>query len=426
MDRVFDAFGVSHGFSRLTVMHVLRVTGMHGLFVTGMHAYMGDVCAHLQVRRWCDLHGCARVRYMASARRSRGRASFGTIDRLPSGKWRARYTGSDRKRHASTFERKSDASAWLAVAQAALVRHAWRSPDHGRMTVGSYAEGYLTRRDLRPSTRSLYAGLWRLHLAEEWGTVALRDVTPQRVRMWHERTAASTRPTAHAQAYRLLRSILNVAVRDGAISRNPCQDRGAGTPKATRASRSLTRDEVQALAAKVPSRYRALVLVLAFGGLRFGEATALARRDVAPDGSAVRVERSVRYVDGQWLVGPPKTDAGRRIVALPPSVALALVEHLAAHVAHDDDALVFGTRSGSYLGGANWGATFRRAVAACGLPPVRVHELRHTGATLAAQRGATTADLMARFGHSTPAAAMVYQHAATSRDAALARALDDV
>ncbi|SDY06095.1 Phage integrase family protein [Modestobacter sp. DSM 44400] len=181
---------------------------------------------------------------------------------------------------------------------------------------------------------------------------------------------------------------------------------------------------MQALAAAVPNRYGALVLVLAFGGLRFGEATALRRSDILDDGARLRVERSVRYVGGRWLIGEPKTDAGRRIVTLPAVVADALTTHLARFVPDAPEALVFATESDHYLARSNWGQTFRRAVEAVGLPPVRPHELRHTGATLAAATGATTKELMRRMGHSSPAAALIYQHAADERDGEIARALD--
>lgn len=236
----------------------------------------------------------------------------------------------------------------------------------------------------------------------------------------------ATGPTALAQAYRLLRAILNAAVRDGVIGMNPCRLRSAGAPKPARPSRSLTVSEVQALAGAVPARYRVLILVLAFGGLRFGEATALRRRDLGVDGSTVRVERSVRYISGAWLVGPPKSEAGRRTVALPGSVAAALVDHLAQFVPGADDALVFGTASGNFLAGSNFGRTCNRAVTECDLPPVRVHELRHTGASLAAATGASTAELMHRLGHASPSAALIYQHATTNRDTEIARALDEL
>lgn len=145
---------------------------------------------------------------------------------------------------------------------------------------------------------------------------------------------------------------------------------------------------------------------------------------VSPDGSAVTIERSARHVGGRWLVGPPKTDAGIRTVILPAFVAAAVEAHLGEQVPPDVEALVFGTSSGNFLARSNFGATFRQAVEACGLPPVRVHELRHTGATLAAATGASTAELMHRLGHAPPTAALVYQHAVAHRDAEIARALD--
>jgi integrase len=222
----------------------------------------------------------------------------------------------------------------------------------------------------------------------------------------------------------LLRSLFGVAVSDEVIAANPCKLRSAGTPKPTRASRSLTVAEVQALADEVPDRYRTLILVLAFGGLRFGEATALQRSDVFDEGARLQVERSVRYLNGRWLVGEPKTEAGRRSVALPGAVAGALAKHLDEFVPDSDGALVFDTATGGYLARSNWNQTFRRAADATGLPAVRPHELRHTGATLAAATGATTKELMRRMGHSSPAAALIYQHAVDERDSEIARALD--
>jgi integrase len=295
-------------------------------------------------------------------------------------------------------------------------------------TVGEYATDYFERADLRESTRSLYAGLWRLHLADPWGPVPVGDVTPAKVRAWHSSAATCTGPTALAQSYRLLRSILTIAVADEVIPANPCKLRNAGTPKAARPSRALTAVEAQALADQLgrdarTARYRALVLVLAFGGLRFGEATALRRCDVLDGGARLRVERAVRFFDGRWLLGEPKTAAGRRTVSLPAPVVETLAEHLQRFVPAAGDALVFGTRAGTFLHSANFGQTFRRAARAVNLPAVRPHELRHTGATLAAATGASTKELMRRMGHSSPAAALIYQHAADHRDDEIAQAL---
>jgi integrase len=354
--------------------------------------------------------------------------TFGSVDRLPSGRYRARYLGPDGKRHTRIFVVKADAWAWLASEQTDLLRNSWRAPNASRRTVGAYADDYLTRNDLRESTRVLYAGLWRHHLTEPWADVPVDEVTPAAVRSWHAKASRATRPTALAQSHRLLRAILNVAVADEAIPSNPCRLRGAGTPKPSRPSRALTAVEALQLAEQLgqyrrTERYRVLVLVLAFGGLRFGEATALRRSDVLP-GGRLRVERSVRRVSGRWEVGEPKTEAGHRTVTLPAGVAAVLEDHLEKHVRDSPDALLFSTSSGGYLARSNWNSTFRRAADAIGLPAVRPHELRHTGATLAATTGATTKELMRRLGHSSPAAALLYQHAADDRDADIARALD--
>lgn len=242
---------------------------------------------------------------------TRARTSgFGHVEKLDSGRWRARYTGPDGRRRSNTFRTKTDARSWLATAQADLVRKAWKAPEGGRRTIGAYAEDYLARADLRESTRQLYEGVWRLHLRETWSSVAVADITPEQVRQLHEAAARTARPTALVQSYRLLRALLNVAVADEVLATNPCRLRAAGIAKSARPSRSLTVPEVQALAGKVPARYRALVLTLAFGGLRLGEATALRRRDVSADGVTVTVTRSVRRVGGAWLVGSAQDRGG--------------------------------------------------------------------------------------------------------------------
>ncbi len=215
-----------------------------------------------------DAVGAAPPRGRCHADRARNglgipsRAGFGAVDKLPSGKWRARCTGPDGRRRTSTFSTKSDARVWLSTQHADVVRKTWRAPEAGRRTVGAFAAEYLARGDLRESTRALYSGLWRLHLEETWGSVAVRDVTPAKVRSWHIAASGVTRPTALAQSYRLLRSILSVAVADEVIAANPCKLRNAGIPKPARPSRALTITEVQALADRLgqearTARYRA-------------------------------------------------------------------------------------------------------------------------------------------------------------------------
>jgi len=349
-------------------------------------------------------------------------SSFGTLDKRPSGGWRARYTGPDGKRRSRTFDTKTDARVWLTSASADITRKSWRAPEGGKRTVGAYFSEYVVRDDLRASTQALYAGLWKHHLAPTWERTPVAEITPAQVRAWHTAATKTSKPTALAQSYRLLRSVLNVAVGDEVITMNPCRLKSAGTPKAATQARALTASEVREVAGHMPDRYQALVLVLAFGGLRFGEATALVRSDVTAD--SVRIERSVRLLNGHNEVGPPKTEAGRRTVVLSRFVAEAVTDHMERFVGPGRTDLVFGTSTGTYPAPSNFGETFHRACAAAGLPHVRVHWLRHTGATLAAHTGASTAELMHRLGHASPNAALVYQHAVAERDHEIARALD--
>ncbi|KLU08683.1 site-specific integrase [Kocuria sp. SM24M-10] len=230
--------------------------------------------------------------------------------------------------------------------------------------------------------------------------------------------------TAAAQAYRLLRTVLGQAVRDGLIATNPAQVKGAGTAVHPE-RRPLEVPEVAALAAAVPPRYRAAVLVAAWSGLRPGELFALRRADVAEAGTAVRVERTLVEVPGRPITtGPPKSAAGRRTVALPATVAAELTTHLATHTGPTPDALVFTTGTGAPVHAAARSRIMAPARATIGREDVTWHHLRHTGATLAAVSGATQAELQRRIGHSTTRAAALYQHASTSRDQWIAAQLD--
>jgi len=177
----------------------------------------------------------------------------------------------------------------------------------------------------------------------------------------------------------------------------------------------------------MPDRLRALVLIGAWCGLRFGELIELRRKDLDLRQAVLRVRRGVVRVDGKVTVGSPKSEAGIRDVAIPPHLIPVLAEHLSRHVAESRDALLFSSMHDPDV--QVHSNTVRRhwmkARVAAGRPDLRVHDLRHTGAVLAAQSGATLAELMARIGHSTPQAALRYQHAAQGRDAIIAARMSE-
>jgi integrase len=355
--------------------------------------------------------------------------SFGTARRLPSGRWQVRYYDQAGVRHTAprTFPSKADANRYLAQVEADLLRGAWTDPRLARITFGEWVEQWWpTTADLRPGTRTLYGYLLRRFLLPAFATTSLGKLDPLTVRTWlaglHQ--AGEVTPTTIAKAYRLLRRILNVAVEAGYLPRNPCVIKGAGIER-PREMRHVSIPQLMAIANVVPGRYRALILVAGFGGLRWAELVGLRRRHVDLAGARLHVVEQAAEVKGKIIVGPPKTEAGRRVVTLPAVALEALAEHLGRYAMPGPDGLVFTSTAETYILRSNFSRwVWRPAVQRLGLDGLRFHDMRHTAATLAAAAGATTKELMERIGHTSPGVALRYQHIMADRQAALAAALD--
>ncbi|MDP8937253.1 MAG: site-specific integrase, partial [Actinomycetota bacterium] len=179
----------------------------------------------------------------------------------------------------------------------------------------------------------------------------------------------------------------------------------------------------------VEPRYRPMILLAGFAGLRTGETLGLRRCDVDLLHGEVHVRHQAQEIRGTGrVVLAPKSAAGRRSVALPAVVVESLEQHLAAFPGPDAEAPLFTGPEGGPLRRATFSRVWRAAVAATGAPAeLRPHDLRHHAATLTARMpGITTKELMARIGHASPRAALVYQHATRERDRAVASYLDDV
>ncbi|MBV8540573.1 MAG: site-specific integrase [Pseudonocardiales bacterium] len=355
------------------------------------------------------------------------RRRFGNVRQLPSGRWQVRYRGPDGQLRSlpRTFEAKRDAERTLSVVETQLIQDDWTDPKRGTVTFGDYAQRWITQRPgLRPSTVQLYHRLLRKYVLAQLGDVALNKITTVLVREWRAALIAEgVSQTMAAKAYRLLRAILmTAALEDRLIPRNPCQIRGADKEYSEERP-VLTVAQVLTLAEVMPYRkYRALILITAFCSLRWGEVTALRRCDVAPDGSWVRVSSQFIDLVGRGLVRtPPKSRAGVRTITVPAAIRPELVAHLRDFVAPRADALVFTMLRGGPMRRGNFNPLVKwgKAVAGIGAPSLRFHDLRHTGNTLAAP-GASLRDLMTRMGHDSPRAAMIYQHATTVEDRAIA------
>ncbi|MFJ8271688.1 tyrosine-type recombinase/integrase [Streptomyces sp. NPDC094154] len=354
------------------------------------------------------------------------RRQFGRVRKLPSGRYQARYVGPDGllRPAPDTFRTKRDADEWLADKQTEMRRGDWHDPDAGKVPFGVYAAAWVQERELTARTRQLYESLLRLHLEPTFGGVNVAEISPPFVRRWRaDKLTAGTGPTTVAKAYALLRAILATAVSDQMIRRNPCQIKGASTVH-TPERPTATVQEVYDLADAIQPRYRALVLMAGFLGLRWGELVGLHRRDLDLDHGAVRVRRAVAELnDGQREIKAPKSAAGKRTVSIPAAIVPDIRDHLARYAESGSDGRVFVGAKGATPRRNHFNRLWRKACSQVGIKGLHFHDLRHTGNTLAASTGASTRELMARMGHSTARAALIYQHASADRDRLIADAL---
>ena len=355
---------------------------------------------------------------------------FGSIRRLPSKRYQPRYTGPDGIRHTAptTFETRLDAEAWLLDRRREIVAQTWAPSGAVKVKyrpLGDYAEGWLAARTLKPRTREHYRQLLDRLILPTFGATAVRSITADQIRDWHTGLGAD-RPTQRAHAYSLLRAVLHDAVNDGLIPANPAHIRGAGTAKRVHKVQPATLAQLGDLVERMPPRYRALTLMAAWCGLRFGELVELRRKDVDLKNGVLHVRRGAVRTRSGVSVGTPKSSAGIRDVAIPPHLLPALRAHIEEHAIWGRDGLVFPAANGGTLAPSSLYKVFYPARDAVGRPDLRWHDLRHTGAVLAASTGATLAELMGRLGHSTPGAAMRYQHAAAGRDAIIAARLSEL
>jgi integrase len=383
------------------------------------------------------LHGIARNKgeptLMPKTKQRKQRRSFGRIRKLPSGRYQAGYIGPDLALHnfpAGTFDALMDAEAWLVDERRHIQAGTWVAPAARNRatkaaTLKPFAESWLAERELKPRTVAFYRSILDQKILPELGDMPLKSITSSTIRQWHAGLGAE-HPTRRAHAYALLRTILGSAVTEDLIPSNPCHIRGAGNSKRVRQIKPASLGELEKIIAALPDRYRLMALLASWCALRFGELTELRRKDIDVKAGKIMVRRGVVFLHGKAIVGTPKSTAGVRDVAIPPHLLPAVKQHLSDHAAWGKDGLLFPFKRGEHLSNGNFYPTWDRARKAAGRPDLRFHDLRHTGAVLAAQTGATLAELMGRLGHTTPAMALRYQHIAADRDTEIARRLSEL
>jgi len=321
------------------------------------------------------------------------------VERRTKNKWRARYRGPDGMERSRTFTTKRDAQQWVDSMQVAKVRGVWIDPSLGRQSFSDYAQSWvLGRGHVVPGTLIKEKGHIANHLLPAFGSRQLSSIQSADVRAWI--ATMECKPGTIAAMFGTLRGIMGTASRDGVIGRNPCDGVDLPRQSAQEEMLFLDPDEIERLAAAIDPRYRALIYLAAYGGLRWGEIAALRPESLNLLRGAVDVRMSLAEVSGHFYDQPPKSGKPRT-VSIPRSLAELIGEHMALWP--NEAGTVFASPNGSRLRRSLWYRRFYKpAVLAAGLNPrLRFHDLRHTAAALAIAQSAHPKSIQERLGHSS-------------------------
>ncbi|MDA8331592.1 MAG: site-specific integrase [Candidatus Dormibacteraeota bacterium] len=328
------------------------------------------------------------------------------------------------------FRTKADAVEALQHAQAAAVRSVAGAPS--ALTVAAYLDAWLAgRRDagaIRATTATAYAVVIRVHLSPRIGRIPLVRLGREQITSCYRDLKASGRADggdaglSQKSMYNIhlvLRKALADAVDAGYLEVNPAV-RAWTAPRAEATMRTWTEDEAAQFVRTLFGQPDAALYRLALAtGMRRGELLGLRWRDLDLDSRSLSVSQQVVRAAGSLRVGSPKTAASRRRIALDADTVEVLrghrrsqaVEKLQAGRGQSADDLVFGRPDGTPRDPDVVSHRFRNLVAAAKLPVIRLHDLRHTHASLLLARGTNPKVVQERLGHASVAITLdLYSH----------------
>jgi integrase len=320
-------------------------------------------------------------------------------------RYRVRYRKPD---HMQTdkrgFRTKREAEDFLASVEVSKLRGEWVDPTRSRITVAEWAtHWYDAQLQLKLTTLSGYRHSLDKHVIPTWGARRLVDVGHADVQAWVTKLSKTLAPSTVRQIYLVLAGLMKYAVRDGRLTRNPCE--GVQLPRVVKKNRGyLSHAQVRKLAAGCGD-YGDVVLFLAYTGLRWGEMAALKVGRLDMLRRRIDVAEAVAPVRGELVWSTPKSHSSRS-VPFPEFLAEPLAKRC---VGKKKDALVFTGPDGGVLRSGNFRRRqFADAVAAAqatdaDFPAMSPHDLRHTAASLAVSAGANVKAVQRMLGHASAA-----------------------
>ena len=360
----------------------------------------------------------------------KSRRAFGALRKLPSGRWQASYLTSDGQRRQApmTFSAKTDADSYLNSVRYEMERGTWEDPDSASEGVQAplfreYAESHIELQvtprgaSLRPSTKALYRKLLRNHLADFF-ELNLTEIKKPMVDKWFMETSSKGILTTASKAYKLLSAIMNRAVEDEIVDKNPCAIKGAQSATSGKDVACPTIEELDKIIEHINERYKPVVILSACIGLRFSEISELRVKDVKQTitsgvkRTTISISRATTFVDGEFVHGPTKSKASTRVMPVPSFLEQFIQELVDARSVDGPDALLTPAASGANLRNDVFANALNRAKKKAGLEDSGIshHSLRHFGGTQYGVTGAGLADVMEWLGDSSVVAALRYLH----------------
>ena len=357
------------------------------------------------------------------------KSSWGKLRKLPSGNYQASHLNpnGERENAPHTFITKRQAQTWLAEQQTLIAQGKWKkSASYRSGDFESFALRHIEMqtsgkgKQLHGSTQGLYRRLLDLHL-KEFHSKEIATITGQQIERWWRERISTGKVTTASKAYKLLHAVMNRALVDGLIATNPCRIRGAHTASTGKELYIPSIDEVGDLVDAICPEFKAAIVLASYGGLRFGEWSALTREDLElvfeQDATFFRVHitKALSKINNVPTLGATKSVDGVRVIDLSSQLSPLLSKHLLAYTAPSAKGLLFEKPAGGYISHDYFITRFDNAAALAGFPKLTPHALRHFGATLKVRLGMNFADLRKWLGDSTNQAALGYVHAAQTQ-----------
>ncbi|MFE7845879.1 tyrosine-type recombinase/integrase [Microbacterium sp. NPDC057407] len=321
-------------------------------------------------------------------------------------RYQVRFRRPDRSQGAKRgFKTKREAETWLREYEIRRASGSQVDPSSGRVTIAVLGERWLQakRGILKPSSFAPVEIAWRLRVKPRWGNWPVNEIRFTDVRAWVAELRGEAGATVVLRTIGVLAGILDDAVQDERITRNPARGGDIGKPKKTRSlHRYLSHEQVRELADAAGEK-RLLVLVLAYTGMRWAEVTGLRIGDLDVGRGRIHISQNAVEVAGVIHVGTPKSHIARSVPV--PAFIMRDLDRVSRGKPLTD--LVFPGRDGGHMrrvrtsdASKSW---FKAALKRAGLPPMTLHDLRHTAASLAVQSGAHVKTIQRMLGHASAA-----------------------